>query len=444
MNFEEIDERQYSRILATGSGDVPGIAAAAFSQFGFRKNQELIVRTVLGEVDYSAESTFAAVRGVHAARHLSPLLHGRETWLPLLQTVGLLSFYGRKEAVHRASGGSLTLSQLQFELVEAFNREIWSRAMGIAQEIAERGENELLLSMIRSEAVRRHSTGSLSFSIWNAVRCIAGNDVEMLSKGSGVAIAALSCEGVSSDYMTARKFILSEKLDPLKAIDNDGEMGEREKVRLSDAIRSGHPEMTFQVICRQVRDGTDLLELLKATGAELLSQSLHASNKALIGTPISNAAASLEANGDRDAMSPHTLLELLLAGGDVAQLAEEPGYTRKTRAQLSLKEAAAELEKGRAGGIIALIGETKNLAEMEKIAALLAMSSLRCDPQHPTDIPFEHCNSSLYLMRVMDSIEEKRIALSEAAAFLGSYKRERKECTRSIFGLTGMKEESEE
>ncbi len=434
MNSDVFDEKNYRNLLLKGGDDAALNAVKGFSEFGFRKNQLVITELASTRLDYGKETTFAAIRYAHSSRHITRFLEGRRTWLPVLHTAHLFRFYHPRD-VHDARGGSLTVSQLNMELLEAFDRGVWSRASGIAKEMALRGENELLLSAVRSEALRRLSSKTGAYTVWNAVRCLASSDTELLSEAIDTAIVALSTGDISESYLAARKFMSAEHLVPEKLADGADLLDETEEGRLLEAVRSGIPEIAVQFVGKLLRKGISLQHLLKYVAIEALRQSFNSERKGLFDTQIESLGSILEANALESLVSAYTPLELLISVAETTSLASGRRFRRRSGKVRTLEEATGMMEKGRSEQMLAHIDEARNMQEAEKIASALALSSLNCDPETVNDHLFVHCSASLYSGGFDSTLDALKIALMECADFISYSRSKRKTCVRNIVNL---------
>lgn len=443
MEEEEFDEALYNRVIVSGREDATATAAKAFSVLGFRKNQRLITGIALGSLDYSTERTFAALRCAHASRHISPVLPGRQSWLPLLHTVHIMRNYRQTGELQERRGGSLTSPQLHFELLECFDRGNWSRALGIAAEMVSRGDDDALLASLRSEATRRQSAGSNAYTVWNAMRCVAEHDSEILGQAVTTAIIALSGVEVSPSYAAARRYLAAERLNPEKLADNGEQPDEREEERLLEGIRSGLPEIVMQLLARELRQGIGPLPLLRLTGVESLNQSFNAPENRLFESHIESLSAVLEANSSQGQVSGRTVMELLIECIESTSLAGPVRYRRKKERTGKLERAAARIAKGSAADMIAHIDGLKNTFEIETATRLVILSSLRCDPDSTGDHPFVHCAASLNLGSNGTQPQGSKIALKECSDNIARLNRERKGCNNSIMNIieTGREDE---
>ncbi len=431
MNDDLFDERRYNTDLLAGNELSIRRAADGFAVFGFRKNRDLLTAIAATRLSYTGERSFSALRCAHSSRHLSPFLEGRHTWLPLLHTTALFRFYGRREE-QEFRGGSLTSSQLSFELLEAFSRGEWTRAAGIAKEMAVRGENENLLIALRSEALRRHSSSSNAYNVWNAVRCVASDDPDILPEAAVTAVTALSNEDLSGSYFASRKLISDERLDTERLVDEDGELDEREEGNLIGAIRSGFTELSMQLIGRQLKHGVALLPLLRRVSVEALRQSFNSQRKELIDGHIAFIGSISEANRKADMVSSFTPHELIILCLETTALACERRFRRKKEKEVSLEEAVSLMEKGRVADMLSHIEGARNMQEAGKVLKMIALSSLRCDPEAVNDNPLIHCTASIYTGTAESSLSDLKAALQDCADFIAVSRKGKKSCGQTI------------
>lgn len=434
MNSDDFDEKNYRNTLLNGGEEAVHNAVRGFSELGFKKNQLVIAELASTGLEYGDEATFSALRCAHATRHISRFLEGRRTWLPALHTAYLFKFYHLR-GIRDTRGGSLTVSQLNMELLEAFDRGVWSRASGIAKEMALRGENELLLSTVRSEALRRLNSASGAYNIWNAVRCLASSDVELLSEAVDSAIVALSTWDISDSYVAARRFMSAERFDAERLADGAELIDEIEERKLLEAARSGIPEIAVQFIGKMLRKGISLRHLLKIVAVETLRQSFNSGRKELFETQIESLSSILEANALESMVSAYTPLELLISVAETTRLASGMKYRRRSGRIRSLEEATELMDRGRPEQIIANVDEARNMQEAEKIVSAIALSSLSCDPETANDHLFAHCSASLYSGTYDSGLDGLKIALRECADFISFRRREKKTCSRNIRNL---------
>lgn len=435
MNEEEFDEKDYSTALISGGDTGVRAAAKGFGALGFRTNSDRVVEIAFGSLDFSRESSFSALRCAHMSRHASQYLEGRQTWLPLLHTVSMFRFYGPRED-KGAKGGSLTSSQLNFELLEAFGRGEWSRATGIAKEMAQRGDNEELLSALRSESIRRHSLKSLAYITWNAVRCAASSETELLSRAIVPAILAIASEEVSSSYDVSRRCIASERFRVHNLVDNDQIPPEKEEKRLLESIRSGIPGLAVQILGKQLKEGVSLRHLMQLVSVETLNQSLNSANKMQLEAQIETLFSMIEANRSQDWSSGNAVLELLVALVETASASSEPGYRRKGEAEGKIEDAIEQMEKGRPNQLMIHINGLKNSQEIAKTTSKIVLSSLKCDPETVTEHPFTHCTSAIHIGSSSGEQAHIKIALRECADLIAFRMKNRKTCSQTIMETT--------
>lgn len=432
MKDDEFDERDYFAALVSGGEAGVRAAARGFRILGFRKNSDIIAGIALGSLDYSGEGSCSALRCAHMSRHASPYLEGRNTWLPSLHTVSLFRFYGLRKEGKGAKGGSLTSSQLNFELLEAFGRSEWSRAVGVAMEMAERGDNEELLSALRSEAIRRHSMKSYAYATWNAVRCLASSDTELLAKGAVPAVTAIASEEISQSYVAARRYIASERFRVDALVDNDHIPPEKEQKRFVDSIRGGVPELAMQILGRQLKEGASLQHLFGLLAIETLNQSFNSGRKSQFGAQIESLSAMIEANRAQGWGSGNAVIELFVACMETTSAASEPGYRRRNETEGSIDEALDLMEKGRPNHLLIHINRLKNEQETAKITSRIMLSSLKCDPETVAEHLYTHCASSIYIGNSTDRETDRKTALMECADLISHQRKEQEKCGQSV------------
>lgn len=440
MSEDGFDERQYLRILTSGSEDALQSAVVAFSAFGYRKNMELIAETALSVCDYTGEKSYAALRCSHSSKHISQYLEGRKTWLPLLQTAALFRFYGKREDLE-LRGGSLTAKQLNLELLASFTRGEWSRGAGLAKEMAMRGENESLLSALRSEAVRRHSTKSFAYTVWNAVRCIAHSDSELLAESVADVVYAISNEDVTGGLTAARRYLSSANLNAEKLVESNDSVEESDRDKIVEAMRSGLPELAAQLVVRQLGRGSGLSDILEIVGIETLRQSFNTSSKEMFEVQLETIAAMTETNRTEEMLTSQTAVEVIIACMDTTSISSSMTYRRRREKQISLQDAAELMEKGSAGDIISIVEAAKNKGETDKPLQYMVLSSLKCDPAGVSDHPFSHCSNSIYIGEAASDLEGRKSAITECADYVADQFSKRKSCDHRIWDLTERRRE---
>ncbi len=441
MIDDDISEADYLRLLGYAGHEGAAVVSRGFRLFGFRKNRSLLYRFVFS-LDYSGERTFAAVRSAHSALHISPLLEGRMTWLPLLHTAALLKHCPIRGQVE-AGGGSLTSKQLGVELMEALSREMWSRAGKLSAELAQRGENEMLLSAIRAEAAVRYAASTRAYTVWNAVRCIGQSDAETLALASAAAVQSLEAEGPSQGYLAARKRLSSEGIGGERLADNADELDDRNGRRLSEAIHSGIPEAALQVSVRLLREGVSLKAMLGCISSAALEKSFSSDRKEQVAPQIEGLAAMLEAASATDSPPEGAAAEVLTAAMEITSSPAEAGYRRIRESSSGIAEAVRRMNRGRAADILWLIDNAKNNNELDRLQTGILFSSLKCDPGGVDDLSNVHTASALIIGHRDGELARRKSSLKECADYIAAARRGSKDCGHSLLDLAGVKSEDE-
>jgi hypothetical protein len=416
MEKENFDERSYTAALSLNEEEAVSAALLAFSEFGFWQNFRIIAGRAVN-LDYRTDENYLPVRIVHHSKHLNRFTSGRETQLPLLHAVSLMS--GRTERrVKEPRGGSLTDRQIIFELVSSLERNETGRAEGITVEIISRGMFEELMGALRDEAVRRYSYVFPAFNLWNAVRCII-SDAPVYTGGSLSMLRCLSGSGVSNEYISVRRAIGRAELKLQAAMENSYIPDESVDAKIISALRCGVPELALRIILDMVSDGISLNHILSVAFREMLVQSQNSGRKSLFEFLIQNCASLIEVAISGSDRSEILVYELLLTVFHLTQIsvpsaAKHPsveGYD-------DLNTSLSDIEGGTSERISSILRSKHNASVNDRIAEFLAMSSAKYDQLKNFSEAICHCSSVLTAGRVLggDSVDD--CALDECASYL--------------------------
>ena len=416
MERDNFDERHYSAALAVNGAEAVNAAILAFSELGYRQNFGIIAgRSV--NLDYGISENYLPVRIVHHSRHLNRFISGRETQLPLLHAVSLMS--GRTERkVKEARGGSLTDRQLIFELVSSLEKNETGRAEGIIVELVSRGMFEELMGVLRDEAVRRYSYMFPAFILWNAVRCIV-SDVPAYEGGSLSLLRCLSASTVSDEYISVRKAIGRKELKLHNVLENSYVPDEKVDWKIILALRSGIPELALNMLLEKISDGMSQNHILPLVSRQILAQSLNSDRKALFEHLIQNCSSMIEVNISGNDRSEISVYELLLTASHLAQISvAHPLQRPSSEGNDGLNDALLVIESALSEKTGSILPAKHNTLSNQRIAEFLVMASIKCDQLKNFSEALCHCSSVLSAGEVLGGGNVAKYAIDESADYL--------------------------
>ena len=432
---QAFDERDYRTILTAGGSRALFAAKQAFGLFGFKANLAIIAEHALS-LDYQAGDRFLPIRVLHHSKHIKSLLAGKYTQLPILHSVMVSSGYGVARMTE-GGGSSLTSAQLVFEMLSAIDTGARARACGLAMQLAQRGQDELLMDSLRDESARRYSHSFPPSLAWNSIRCILSGS-RLTENAARVLAAALTGTDVSSVAISAKKALQYAGISPEKAAENDFFTDSGVNKRTVISIRGGVPELTLRVIAEELRNGVSARHILDTICLESLVSSMHSDRKFTHEFLIQNSSSLLESVVSAGSARPADITEMMAIAAHLTQIyVSSSGKTtfHGREGTGGLEGAFLEMDKGNSLPLIGILSGAKRTSDCDAASRYIAKLSVSCDQKNLYSESVCHCSSSLLSGTHLGSMNGTVQALCECASYLSSLKKRSAVCTDAVSSI---------